>query len=384
VGRLWVFVAIGLVACGGKQGGGNGASDAGVTGRSSSGDGGLGGTGATPATGGGSGTAGGGTAAGAASGGSGAEGGVAGAGGAADGGSGAGRGGVSGSAGIDSGGAGTGGAAGGSSAGSAGSTAGASSLDCTGTFGEPRLVFDPFVAFQSPTLNPDETELLYVGYDPGSDYVQFLRATRPSKADLFGLPEPATGLENLCLGSPQGTIDLSPDGRRAYVVCYDPAFAISDALWVAERSAPNAPFVVSSAIYGLVGASAAIATGELTLYSAGPALALDPGLLFERPTTDVPFGGGIAIPGLEDTAIVTPDPSPDGLSLFVGMAGQVLVATRTALGEPFTTLDPVLTPADSMTIWSSATISEDCRSLYAIHVVSDNGGSRRTLEVVTR
>jgi hypothetical protein len=261
---------------------------------------------------------------------------------------------------------------GGESIGEAGTGGGSVSIDCTGTFGDPRVVFDPqMTKLFSPTLNADETELLYA---TGDGDLQYFRSTRSSKLDDFGPGEPLPELDAACMTTDSRTIDLSADGLRAYLVCYGSNNAEGYTLRIAVRSAPDAPFVLDSKSYGMVGPSAAIATGDLTLYSSGIMIGQGPALVFERATLSAPFDAGKPIPGLESYNLVTPDVSADGLTLFAGYTGGIIVATRTRVSDPFTYGDFVVSGGD----YVSPAISEDCRSLYAVRQLPG------VLEVFTR
>ncbi|HWP05707.1 MAG TPA: hypothetical protein VNN72_08195 [Polyangiaceae bacterium] len=301
--------------------------------------------------------------------------------GGASGSSGAGAGGAGGTAGSggragDSGGNATGGisgnagaageSAGGSGGGSAGRGGSPASVDCSGTFGEPRLVFEPHAQqLFSPTLTADELELIYAVGD-GSN-LEYFHSKRSSKAEDFepGPGEPLPELDAACVTTDSRTIDLTSDGLRAYLVCYGSDNPESHTLRVAARPTLGAPFVLDPKSYGSVGPSAGIAPDELTLYSSAVRPGQDPALAFERASTSEPFGDGMPIPGLEEVLLLTPDVSADGLSLFGSVDGAIVVATRSTTHDAFSIADPIIAPPDSGE-WISATISEDCRSLYAV------------------
>lgn len=267
----------------------------------------------------------------------------------------------------------------GSGDGSAGSGGKAPSIDCTGNFGAPRVVYEPLVTrLFSPTLSADETELFVAIGDALS--LQYYRSTRASKADAFGPGEPLPELDAACTTSGDRTIDLSSDGLTAYLVCYGQPEPSSNELRIARRSALGAPFVLDSKSYGRVGPSAAVAPGELTLLSSGLEISQDPPLTFERAATSEPFGEGVPIPGLEDTRLVTPDLSADGLSLFGTVLNTVVLATRANVGDAFSAPNEVV-PPPGVGQWISATISEDCRSLYAVRQTSS---APLTVEVFER
>jgi hypothetical protein len=279
---------------------------------------------------------------------------------------------------------------GGASAGStAGGQAAAASADCSGQFGTPRVVLDSGteVRVYSPTLSADELELLYsaTGVEAGSKH--FRRSTRASKLDAFEPGAPLPELDAACAATEDRTLDLTPDGLRLYVGCYDPTVSFSGPLRVARRSSPDAPFVLDAESYGTVGASPAVAADELSVYTSGFDASQEPGRLYERTTPDAPFDTGVEIPGIN-----LPTPAPDisfnGLALYFGNQHGIWVATRQGPTKPFATLDPAIEgPADApASSWNSPAISDDCRSLYAVRYVADTGAgeSAWTLEVLTR
>jgi hypothetical protein len=237
-------------------------------------------------------------------------------------------------------------------------------------------------------LSADELELLYAATDVEGASKEFRRATRSSKLDAFEPGAPLPELDAACTPTDDRTLDLTPDGLRAYIACYDPTVSFSGLLRIARRSAPDASFVLDAQSYGMVGASPAIAAGELVVYTSGYDASADPGLVYERAAPDAPFEAGFEIPGLGALATPAPDISVNGLALFFGKEYGVWVATRKSLDEPFSTLDPVIeAPADApASSWNSPAISDDCRSLYAVRYVADTGSgeSSWTLEVLTR
>ena len=280
---------------------------------------------------------------------------------------------------------------GGASAGSAGSaTAGAApSADCSGQFGEPRVVLDSGVEVRvySPTLSRDELELLYSATDAASAKT-FRRSTRASKLDAFEPGESLPELDAACAPSEDRTLDLTPDGLRAYIGCYDPTVSFSGSLRVARRASPDAAFVLDAESYGTVGASPSIAADELTVYTSGFDASQEAGLVYERAAPDAPFADGFEIPGLNGRPAQGPDISVNGLALFFGDDYGVWAATRESPDVPFSTLDPVIEAAADprAASWLSPAISDDCRSLYAVRYVADTGAGEPswTLEVLER
>jgi hypothetical protein len=122
------------------------------------------------------------------------------------------------------------------------------------------------------------------------------------------------------------------------------------------------------------------------LFTAGFSYGREPSLVFERSSTSEPFQTGAPIPGLGDVPYMTPDPSADGLWLVLGARwSEVWLAGRARVGDPFGEPELVVASSDAATQWFSATISEDCRSVYAVRAVEETTGQqRRTLEVFSR
>jgi len=244
------------------------------------------------------------------------------------------------------------------------------------------------VRVYSPTLSANELELLYAATDVEMSRKEFRRSTRSSTLDAFEPGAPLPELDAACAPTEDRTLDLTPDGLRAYIACYDPTVSFSGLLRVARRSAPDAPFVLDAQSYGMVGASPAIAAGELVVYTSGYDASVDPGLVYERAAPDAPFDVGVESPGLGGRPTPAPDISFNGLALFFGYQYGIWVAKRESPDVPFSTPDAVIeAPANApASSWSSAAISDDCRSLYAVRYVSDTGAGKSawTLEMLTR
>ena len=264
------------------------------------------------------------------------------------------------------------------------------SADCSGQFGAPRVVLDsgPELRVYSPTLSDDELELLYSATDVPRAVKGFRRSTRSSKLAPFEPGAPLPELDAACAPTEDRTSDLSSDGLRAYIGCYDPTVSFSGPLRIARRSAPGAAFVLDAQSYGTVGASPAISANELIVYTSGFNASADPGLVYERAAPDAPFDHGSEIPGLGGVPTQAPDLSINGLALFFGNQYGVWVATRQRPDLPFSTPAAVIAPPTDApaTSWMSPAISDDCRSLYAVRYVADTGAgdSSWTLEVLTR
>jgi hypothetical protein len=250
-------------------------------------------------------------------------------------------------------------------------------------------VLDPGleVRIYSPTLSADELELFYGSTDVTGMIKEIRRSTRASKLEAFEPGDLVPELDAACLAAEDRTLDLTPDGLRAYVVCYDPTVSFSGALRVARRSSPGSSFVLDAESYGTVGASPSLVAGELTLYSGGFEGGTAFPLVFQRAATDEQFGEGSPIEGVSSPA-TSPDVSADGLNLVFGSDSGLMLATRANVEEPFVTRGLAIdaTSDTAVTSWNSPAISEDCRSLYAVRYVADTGSGKRswTLVLLTR
>ena len=306
------------------------------------------------------------------------------AGGAAGGASGAGA--TAGSAGAV-GGAGTGGTAPGGAAGAGAGTAGAGGAgatatggaagvgasSCAGSWGAPEVLYQAPDGYtlSSPAVRSDDLELFYVDYD-AAGAGHYRRTARSDRAAPFTPGDIVSELDAACGAADQRMIDLSSDGRRAYIVCIEePVANASGALRMARRPDFDSPFSLDAMSYGVVGASPAISADELRLYtSAQASVGTNPSLTYMRASTTAPFGAGMSIPGLESSTLSAPDISPDGLALFGNLNAAVVVVTRSAPDAPFGG-PSIVVPGDPMNytfVVGAADVSGDCRSLYYVHV----------------
>lgn len=276
---------------------------------------------------------------------------------------------------------GTGSAGGGSSAG-----AGQPSSDCSGTFGpgELALTGDPDVLLASPTLSPDAMELIYTRIKDGQ--IGFRRSRRMNILQPFPAGSPITSLDAACSVSEARSADLSADGKRAYVVCYSSSASPLGAgtLHVADRSDDGDTFAFRPETLQ-VGPSAAISADDLTLFTSSEQDAgAEPARQFTRPSQSEQFGAAQAIPGLETENLSAPDVSRDGLILFAGLRGDLVVASRTSRDKPFSA-PTILFAAPSVTQpLGSPEISADCRSLVYLAQTSQNGLSTSQLMLARR
>lgn len=297
------------------------------------------------------------------------------------------------SAALDGGG-GFGGVSVGGAAGSGGSvtagapgTGGAVTASCSGAWGTSSQVVYAAPAgarLASPTVSPDELEIFY-SISTDSTNWSFRRSSRSSTGVAFGDGVPVPELDAACPDSALSrNMDLSQDGLTAYFVCYmEGQTPIQGALRVARRQALGAPFVLDATSYGTVGPSVSIGPGELVLYSTALTNSAPP-LVYTRASTSAPFGSGTPVPGLESVNLVTPDPSPDGLSLVGALNSSVVTVTRSAPNGPFGPSAPLLSPSANTDVFGSPDIAPSCRSLYFIYLDEVTNPSANSIRVASR
>lgn len=285
-------------------------------------------------------------------------------------------------------GAGGSGAGGGSAAGGAGATAqaGLGSIDCSGTFGTPVPILDEAsdVLLSSPTLSPDALELIYVR--GRGTQIEFHRSTRDSLVAPFPVGAPLPDLDAACQPGDARSADLSYDGLRAYVVCYSATAEPTGPgmLHVADRAGLAASFVFRSDSLR-VGPSAAISRDELTLFSASDIdVGSAPPLQFTRSSLSATFGAGETISGLEGVFLSSPDPSPDGLSLYGGLLGDVVEARRSTASAAFGAPIVLYSRPSTNEQLGAPELSQDCRSLFYLHQTYEGGLLRSQLLMARR
>lgn len=256
-----------------------------------------------------------------------------------------------------------------------GGGAGPATPDCSGSFGEPELAFEDGELFAN-SLSPtgDELELFYFTYDPNSASRQLARRARDTRAAAFGPRLDIPELANLCGSQDISSLEISDDGLRLYVSCAEEAaaMAVSSTLYVAQRASRSAAFVPGEQTLGTVNLSIGIARDELTLYSVTDAPQLT---VQERSSITEAFGSPTSVAGA-DVEFRTPEPSPDGLSLFgvvsdAASGGRISVMTRASQTAPFaspTTEGMPTAPAGQGAGDGSPAISADCRTLYFVRL----------------
>jgi hypothetical protein len=225
----------------------------------------------------------------------------------------------------------------------------------------------------SPALSPGDLELFYVHYESDAVGGEFRRTTRATSDEPFAAGAAVAELAALCSAEERMSIDLSHDGLTAYLLCFSGLDETSfGALRIARRSAPSAGFVVDAATYGEVGASPAVSPDQLAVYTtAKTGIGAAPLLFFERPSLEAPFGAEMAVPGLEDTLLASPDLGPDDLQLFAGFDGAIGMASRSSTCEAFGAPAVVVPrPVDDSFFYGAPDTSPNCRSIYFVTVVA--------------
>jgi hypothetical protein len=278
------------------------------------------------------------------------------------------------------------------SGGSGGSTAGDGSagaaggfVDCSGNFGSVRrLIHGGTQELSSPALPRDELELFYTVAEPGGTNERFMRSSRASTSQAFSPGEPVVELDAACASTETLTLDLSADGLRAYVTCH--SVFTAGPLILLRRETRTSPFARVGTVAVEVGASAALSSDELTIYSTGvdavPERASP--LVATRESTADPFGSPSPLSGLEGTGVLAPDLSPDELTLFGGLksTGRVIVTERVSKLAPFGQPDVVSLPP---AVAGAPHLSADCRRLYFVGIdPRDGGGTDWALYIAER
>lgn len=268
---------------------------------------------------------------------------------------------------------GQGGAGTGGSPGSTGGSVATLPYSCSGTWhdwAEIMLTTAAQVQIASPTVSPDELEVLYALHEPGALW-QFHRATRRIKTAVWPTGDVVPELDAACDPNYERAIDLSRDGLRAYIVCFPDNQHADGPLRIARRPSIGAPFVLDAADYGTVGGGLSITADELVLYtSSSNYVTPGPPRMFTRSSVAERFGAATTIPGLEAINLTSPDPSPDGLSLFGSLDTSLVVLERASLGDRFGA-PTIVDDGDPVTrniLIGSPDVSPDCKSIYYVHV----------------
>jgi hypothetical protein len=84
--------------------------------------------------------------------------------------------------------------------------------------------------------------------------------------------------------------------------------------------------------------------------------------------------------------MLAPEPSPDGLAIYGAVDLSIVVVTRDRPDQPFgapTTIVPG-NPTTRTILLGSPELSQDCRSLYYVHVGASAAPAIHTIRVVRR
>ncbi|HEY2410005.1 MAG TPA: hypothetical protein VGI10_28575 [Polyangiaceae bacterium] len=223
----------------------------------------------------------------------------------------------------------------------------------------------------SPTLSPDELEMLYaVGLPsatPPQDTWTIHRATRVSRATAFDTDIEVPELDAACPGSNRRDPTLSSDGLSVYIVCEAPDAdnLLTGPLRRATRANRDAPWAVDATDFGTVGTSPSITGDQLTLWTSSIATGQAAPSLFTRASIAAPFTNSTASINVPQAS--TPDISADGTLLFGADASKLLLSKRNASGS-FDVINPDLLARATVLPVGSPTQSADCGSLYFIEI----------------
>lgn len=238
------------------------------------------------------------------------------------------------------------------------------------------MVAEGNVRLGSPTFSPDGLELIYSRDGLDGTPITFRRSTRAGVDEPFPVGAPLVSLDAACPPEESRSIDLSPDGLRAYLVCYNDEVSPvgPGTLHIAERPSLTGEFVLRPETRE-VGPSAAISADELTLYTSSDVdLGGFPPRQYQRTSVSEMFGASSDIPGLETAALVAPDISPDGLSLYGGDGG-VQVAVRSSKDAPFGAPTLLYMGGTQREALGAPEMSRDCRTLFYIQQLSVDTGT---------
>ena len=304
-----------------------------------------------------------------------------------------------GTAGVATGGS-SGTSAGGNSGTSTGGSVGSTDAGATGagacasgwTAGEELMRVADGGWITSPTLSPDELEVIY-GYSNIGGISQIRRSVRDALDAPFRPGEIVAELEPRCdMGTGVLSIDLSADGLTAYMVCYiRPPLTTTAVVWIARRPRIGAAFTVDPEAYGQAGGWASVGADELVMYGTicgeSPTGVVCSLMMFPRPTKSDRFVTGRVVPGLETGGLSSPDPSVDDLWLFGAFEGNIVVAGRerrdARFGAPSVAIAGDWQQGGAML--TDPEVSRDCRRLYYIHREPGvSGGGIQTLRVARR
>ncbi|MCH2107933.1 MAG: hypothetical protein MK135_01270 [Polyangiaceae bacterium] len=219
----------------------------------------------------------------------------------------------------------------------------------------------------SPAVRADGLEMYYVKGESKAE--SFHVASRAEDSGAF-TPGPAVDeLNALCAVDEDRSIDISDDGLRAYITCYE---EISEParLYEVERGDLSLAFGDALEVATLP-TSTSLSPDELTLvtapYGSGATLTATResiGSSFEEPTV---------LPGLENVNLFAPVLSADGLEIYGATAGQFSSATRSSVNASFGELiDLSFLLPEEVRVAGAPELSADERTLYFVGVTIDS------------
>jgi len=240
---------------------------------------------------------------------------------------------------------------------------GGGELDCTGAFGAPEVALSVTGAtLGSPAITMDQLELYFTYSSNVGALIEVRRSLRSGQGD-FQPGQQVTELTTLCdAPSDIRGLDVTPDGRRAYVGC---ATTTSDVVVVLAERVDGADAFVEIGPVATMGSSPAITMDELTLYSSGPGSGTGPKAA-TRDTLQQTFGLGVAVPGVGGFPLRTPGPTPDHLTLFGHLettSWELGYFARSHVGATYGAFTPVVS---DLPIAGSPDVSADCRAVYFV------------------
>lgn len=255
--------------------------------------------------------------------------------------------------------------AGGDSAGSGGDNGDGPDEACSGSFANPKVILSGG-RVTSPALSDNNLELFYVAGE--SYYESFMVSRRASMDEPFPAGTPLDELNEFdpCVGLNK-TIDVSPDGLRAYVSCYIEVDTHPQ-LYQFERPDRDSPFADPIEL-GLAFASTGISPDGLTLV--GSRFESDVATFSStRAALDQPFPAPQPLPGLENESLFGPTLSRDGLELYGALGSEKLfsVARRADVDSPFGAPASLAHLTGGLWTAGAPDLSDDCRIVVYVGV----------------
>lgn len=249
---------------------------------------------------------------------------------------------------------------------------------CTGTFGEPKLLFqdDGEYRLNSPSITADELLVFYLQTPAAEDRDEptglerrVVHRERSSMSESFSDPVVAPEFTGACEpGTVLDSIQVSRDGLRLYWLCALEDGPVEGDLLMASRPNRSVPFELSSESLGHVVHQFSVSVDELALLTVRGTEDTDV-VLARRGSLEGPFSDPTTVVDSE-VGLWWPELGPDNLSIFgalrIGAIYRLAVGTLdptlgtfaqfTSEGLPATVEGPDLGP----------TLSNDCRRLYFV------------------